>query len=37
MEDDVELEHGWRMIYFGFPSFCGLGLEDSNVPIFWLL
>ena len=25
------------MIYARFPSFFGLGLEDSHVPTFWLL
>ena len=25
------------MIYVGFPSFFGLGLEDGHVPTFWLL
>ena len=31
------LEHGCSTTCAGFPSFCGLGLEDGHVPIFWLL
>ena len=30
------LEHGGRMIYAGSPSFSGLGLEEGQVPTFWL-
>ena len=30
-------DHGRRMIYASFPSFFGLGLEDGQVPTFWLL
>ena len=25
------------MMYAGFPSFYGLGLDDGHVPTFWLL
>ena len=35
--DSKKLEHGCRMIHAGFPSFCGLGLEDGHVPTFWNL
>ena len=35
--DSKYLEHGWRMINDGFPSFFGLGLEDGHIPTFWLL
>ena len=35
--DCEKLEHGCKMIFAGFPSFCGLGLEDGHVPIVWLL
>ena len=35
--DSKKLEHGWRMIHAGFPSFFGLGLEEGHVPTFWLL
>ena len=28
---------GCRVIYAGSSSLCGLGLEDSRVPIFWSL
>ena len=31
------LEHGCRMIYAGFASLVGLGLEDGRVPTFWSL
>ena len=27
----AKLEHGYRMTYIGFPSFCGFGLEDGHV------
>ena len=37
MVDSKMLEHGCRVIYAGFPSFFGLGLEDGHVPTFWLL
>ena len=29
--DSKKLEHGCRMIYSGFPSFSGLGLDDGHV------
>ena len=35
--DSKKLEHVCRLIYAGFPSFCGLGLEDGHVPTFCLL
>ena len=31
------LEQGCRMIYAGFPSFFGLGLEGGHVSTSWLL
>ena len=35
--DSKKLEHARRVIYAGFPSLLGLGLEDGHVPTFWLL
>ena len=35
--DSNTLEHGCRMMYAGFASLFGLGLEDGHVPTFWLL
>ena len=35
--DSTKLEHGFRTIYAGFPSYSGLVLEDSHVPTFWIL
>ena len=34
--DSEKLEHGWRMIYAGFPFFV-LGSQDGHIPTFWLL
>ena len=34
--DSKKLEHGCSMIYAGFPSFLGLGLEHGPVPTFWI-
>ena len=31
--DSKRLEQGFGLIYPGFPSFCGLGLEDGRVPL----
>ena len=30
-----ELETGCQMIYAGFPTVFGLGLEDGHAPNFW--
>ena len=35
--DSKQLEHGCRMVYAGFPSFFGLGLEEGHVPTLWPL
>ena len=35
--DYKKLEPGCGMIYAGFPSFSGLGLEDEHVRTFGLL
>ena len=32
-----KFEYGSGMIWAGFPSFFGLGLEDSHIPTCWLL
>ena len=35
--DPKKWEHGSRIVYAGFTSFYGLGLEDGHVPTLWLL
>ena len=35
--DSNKLEHACKVIYAGFPSFFGLGLEDGHLPTFWIL
>ena len=35
--DSQKLEYGHRTCCVGFPSFFGLSLKYSHIPIFWLL
>ena len=35
--DSTKLEHRCRMVYAGFLSFFGLGLEGGHVETFWVL
>ena len=34
--DSKKSEHGCKVIYAGCPSSFGLGLEDGQIPTFWL-